>query len=244
MFTQYKINPVQISLAAVQAAASAKAAMPGTDPAAFAAKLIADRLAARPGAYLEFGPYWWAVKLALFKLGCDLGPEGDAVILAEYGGMLPPYSALVAGEQFRDLYRSTWLVGNRKFVLTDDAPDFILVDVDMEARMRGLDAQTGAESPAAGDALLDSVSEQGPALMLPFSIDVAIDCDLWHVDVYAPDKSAAQAKVDALEKSLRIGRGIDLARRIGEPMLDNDDYDNPLYIDVGAKRIAELARLI
>jgi hypothetical protein len=63
-----------------------------TEPAAFASKVIAKRLREHPTAYLEFGPYWWAVKEALRAQGEDFGAADDEQIRLAYGGDLPALS--------------------------------------------------------------------------------------------------------------------------------------------------------
>lgn len=136
MFNQLKIPADQIE----QEVARIRAARPNGDVGAFAAGVIADRLRARPELYLEFGPYWWAVKDSLRAQGFDFGPEDDPIVRPHYG---PPAlevqgAVLVAGELFKDYYRRTYLVGTSQFWLDDAAEEsYVLFDPNMEARRLG-----------------------------------------------------------------------------------------------------------
>jgi hypothetical protein len=109
-----------------------------TEPAAFASKVIAKRLREHPTAYLEFGPYWWAVKATMRAQGEDFGAADDEQIRMAYGGDLPALSCLAAGELFKEYYRTQWLAGNAQFWLDDGAEEsYVLFDADMEARRLG-----------------------------------------------------------------------------------------------------------
>lgn len=247
MFTQYKLSPAQVSAGAVAAAQALKDSYPDEEPAPFAARLIGRRLLASPGGYLEFGPYWWAVKRALLQLGFDFGPAADPVLIFDYGEELPPYSALVAGETFRALYRETWLSGTRDFILDDDGQQaYSLMDVDMEARIRGLQSDRSEVDPEAGGPVLDAVErEPDPesAGLSPFSIRFAFELSVWNVDVYARSEEAAQDIVSAWEKSGRLSRAVGEALRRDEPIVDSEEFDSPLFVDPDRMRIAELARV-
>lgn len=244
MFTQYKFSPSDVSGWCVEAAKGLAQVMPGTNAATFAGQAIAERLVKKPGAYLEFGPYWWAVKLALFKLGHDFGPSDDTVVCAEYGANLPLYGALVAGERFKDYCRGTFLMGSRKFDLDDEGEQtYVLADPDMDARIAGL---PGPMTPSAeGDdgegygVTLDSVEVAVPAM--PFRLNFEMDGALWTADLFAHGVDEAKAKLKGLEASGRIGLAVDFAKGIGgEPTLDNTDFDKPLFVDLKAKRICEV----
>lgn len=241
MVNQFKFSPADVSAWCVDAARSLAEQLPGTNAATFAGRVVAERLRSKPAVYLEFGPYWWSVKLALFKLGHDFGPEDDVVVRAQYGANLPMYGALVAGERFKDFYRSTYLAGTRQFWLDDEGSEpYSLGDADMEARMQGL---PGPVTPPAGDAggdggaVLDGVAEAVPDT--PYRLQFELDGALWSADLFAPSADEAKAKLNAL--SGRIGVAVDFARGIGgEPTLDNTEFDKPLFVDLAAKRICEV----
>lgn len=98
-----------------------------------AVRVIAARLKRKPMQYLEFGPYWWAVKAALVAADVDLGQRGDPLMASEYRGDTD-VDTLVAGELFKDLYRRTYFAGNARFSLDDESDDWVLRDADMEER--------------------------------------------------------------------------------------------------------------
>lgn len=138
MLTQLKFSPEQITAQSAATAAALQATIPGADPARYAAQIIAQRLRLFPLSYLEFGPYWWTVKAALFAQGEDFGPAFDGSVLAAYGGGLSALSALVAGEMFKDYYRATYLAGAAQFMLDDESDEaYVLFDSNMEARRLG-----------------------------------------------------------------------------------------------------------
>lgn len=244
MFNQFKFSPADVSGWSVEASRSLAQAMPGVNAATFAGQVIAERLRARPAAYLEFGPYWWAVKLALSKLGHDFGPADDTIIRGEYGANLPLYGALVAGERFKDYYRATFLSGSAQFWLDDQGEQsYVLADPDMDARRAGLpgpvtlDQEEGEGDGAA--AVLDSVEVAVPAT--PFRLSFELDGALWTADLFAGGADEARAKLKSLEGSGRIAKAVDFAKGIGgEPALDNADVDKPLFIDLKARRVCEI----
>lgn len=138
MFTEYKFSSEQITAAMDTAVASLALSQPGVDPAAFAISTIAARLRAAPATYLQYGPYWWAVKRVLAVGGEDFGAQADDIIRLEYGEQFSAYGALIAAEQFRDFYRSTFLAGTAQFWLDGgEAESYVLFDADMEARRLG-----------------------------------------------------------------------------------------------------------
>ena len=134
MFTKYKVGTEEVAnrLSELQAgfAASGK---PGTFEAN-ALRVIGTRMHQHPERYVEFGPYWWAVKKALNAAGHDFGQAGDPLVAAEYRGA-STVETLVAAEAFKDFYRATFIVGNSLFGLDDEGDDYELADADMQARV-------------------------------------------------------------------------------------------------------------
>lgn len=247
MISQYKFSPVQISDAAIVIAKALSTSMPGVEPLKFAGKTIADRLRKKPDSYLQYGPYWWAVKGVLRGLGEDFGAADDAGILAEYGGQLPAYSRLVAAEQFRDHYRDTFLAGTSQFWLDAEAEEsYVLFDADMEVRRLGGDrpllVSADMTSMVDGDgtaAVLDSAA--GGASERPFAIHFEHEAALWTANVYALDSVAAESKVRALQDGGRIGRAIEFSKKVGDSALDSTDYARPLFVDRTARRVCEMS---
>lgn len=246
MFTQYKFSPLQVSDAAQAAARTLAAAQPGMAPAAFAARTIADRLRANPAAFLQYGPYWWAVKRALRDLGEDFGAADDALIRAEYAGTFYPYDALVAGEQFREFYLATFLAGTSQFWLDMDAEEsYVLFDQDMEVRRMGgasplriaADLQQLTVDVSADEWVLDSAAR---AELRPFPVKFEHEATLWTAHVYALDSAAAEEKVRGLEKSGRLLRAIEHSKTVGDASLDSTG-DEPLYVDRAVRRVCEMA---
>lgn len=250
MFTQYKFSPAQISDAASATAKALAGAMPGANAATFAASTIAGRLRAKPASYLQYGPYWWAVKAALRALGEDFGQTDDADLRGEYGGNFPVYGALVAGEQFRDYYGRTFLAGSDRFDLdAEGEQSYVLFDSDMEVRrlggahpLRVAADLAGVEVPA--EAVLDSAA---PAVAVldatntPFAVQFEHEAAVWTANVYAADGESAAAKVKAWEGSGRLVQAIDFARAAGGATLDSTEYSEPLFVDGGARTVSEMA---
>lgn len=105
-------------------------------PGSFAATamgVIARRMQSKPAQYVEFGPYWWAVKAALAQAGYALGSAGEPVLAARYAEA-DPVSTLVAAELFKDFYRATYFEGHNTFDI-GDGEDYRLEDPDMLERI-------------------------------------------------------------------------------------------------------------
>lgn len=248
MFPEYKFSPVQVSDAAVATAAVLAALEPGANPSQFAARNVATRLRAKPETFLQYGPYWWAVKAALRVLGEDFGPADDALIRGEYGGGLPAYAALVAGEQFRDHYNRTFLAGTAQFWLDAEAEQsYVLFDQDMEVRRLGgkspllVSADLQPVPAVEGEStVLDGVTA-GP--QLPFAVEFEHDAELWTANVYAESAVAAGEKVRSLERSNRLLRAIEFSKSVGGAALDSADASMPLYVDRAARKVCEMASI-
>lgn len=246
MFTEFKFSPLQVSEAARATSQAFNAAHPGENPVQFAARTIAARLRARPESFLQYGPYWWAVKAALRALGEDFGPSDDVVLRAAYGGDFYPYDALVAGEQFRDHYNRTFLAGTAQFWLDAEAEQsYVLFDPDMEVRRLGgskpmlviRDLLPLAVDLSADDAaVLDAV----PGQPVPFAVKFEHEAKLWTAHVYALDSAAAEERVQAMGRSGRLQRAIEFSKTVGDAALDSAE-GQPLYVDRAARKVCELA---
>lgn len=142
-FSEYKFSTAKLTkkLAATKAQyAKSRKPMPWVD---YVAGYVYQRMQREPHRYVEYGPYWWAVKAALAATDRYLGPETDAIVLAEYGpreadGSLSVELSLLAGELFKAMYADTFLIGTRDFALKDDGSSWTLVDGDMEDAIEGL----------------------------------------------------------------------------------------------------------
>lgn len=249
MFTEYKFSPAQISDAAAATAKALAASQPAVNPAQFAATTVAGRLRSKPASYLQYGPYWWAVKAALRALGEDFGATDDADLRGEYGGGFPVYGALVAGEQFRSYYSATFLAGTDRFDLDADGEhSYILFDSDMEVRRLGGAHPLRVAADLAGvevlaESVMDSAAAaptQLDATFTPFAVPFEHEASLWTANVYAADAAGAQAKVKEWEMSGRIGEAIQFGMRAGAPALDSTDVV-PMFVDAAARSLSEMA---
>ena len=80
MFTNFKIDPSELSaMVATMRASFANSGKPGTFEDN-AVRVIANRMREHPAQYLEFGPYWWAVKEVLRGADPRIGDRGDPVV--------------------------------------------------------------------------------------------------------------------------------------------------------------------
>lgn len=134
MFVNFKIPPevIAASLAELRAgfAASGKAGSFEDN----ALRVIGARLRARPASYLEFGPYWWAVKAALNDAGQAWGDRGEPLVAAEYAGA-GVAETLAAAELFKEMARATYFAGHNTWDLTGEGDVYELFDEDMAARV-------------------------------------------------------------------------------------------------------------
>lgn len=99
----------------------------------------AKRIRANKLAYLEFGPYWWAVKRVLTANGVGLGQADNAYWAAQFtvadsaDGQESAELTLIAAWECADEIRATFFRGAREFALSDDGEaTFTLFDPDME----------------------------------------------------------------------------------------------------------------
>lgn len=98
-----------------------------------AVRVIAQRLQQHPARYIEFGPYWWALKQVLIDAGHDMGEQGAPLVAAAYRGT-SAIETIVMAEAFKELYRARWFVGTQAFELAEGEL-YELTDPDMQARV-------------------------------------------------------------------------------------------------------------
>lgn len=90
----------------------------------------------RSTGYLEFGPYWWAVKRILNANGYEFGPADNAYMADRFtvSGDDSGALTLVAAWRAADEIRNTYFKGANTFPLDDMGDEeFSLFDPDMEA---------------------------------------------------------------------------------------------------------------
>ncbi|MCW5631825.1 MAG: hypothetical protein KIT17_00665 [Rubrivivax sp.] len=101
---------------------------------AHAIDVIARRLAKAPTRYVEFGPYWWAVKSILMGDGYEFGQLGEPIVQATYRAD-SDIRTLIAAEEFAEYHRRTFFVGTNVFLLGEDGAEaYELEDFDMIVR--------------------------------------------------------------------------------------------------------------
>ena len=109
--------------------------MGGGDLQAFTTRAVAvliRRLRQNPAGYVDYGPYWWALKEVLIQHGEALGGQRAPLIRAAYSGPTPAH-IIVAADLFRRHAQETWPEGSRNFDLHEDSAPYVLEDPDMEA---------------------------------------------------------------------------------------------------------------
>jgi hypothetical protein len=134
MFTEYKIDPSWAVNETRRLAESLKANTGNADFKGHAVSVVLGRLAKDRLRYRDYGPYWWAVKDVLRRIGTDLGPSADPLISAEYVGEADSVT-LVMADAFRMEYLMTQAKGTNRFVLDGDTGEWwTLYDPDMETQ--------------------------------------------------------------------------------------------------------------
>lgn len=133
-FTEYKFDPAKIGGLVAQKQAALKANKGLSDLLGFGLGVVARRLAKSPERYLDYGPYWWALKAVLNANGYSYGAESDSVVAAEYRGETD-LETMVLADQFRTEFLESGQVGTCNFRLSEEGGDYTLYDVDMAMRM-------------------------------------------------------------------------------------------------------------
>lgn len=113
--------------------ADLQGALNGTDLLPVMCRSVAARVRGSKLAYLEFGPYWWAVKRILNANGFELGPT-DNPYVAERFNEATPELTLIAAWEAADWNRDEYFAGTRDFPLDDLSEEVVsLFDPDMES---------------------------------------------------------------------------------------------------------------
>jgi hypothetical protein len=131
MFTAYQFNPEYLAdkRAELTLATKAKGGLLKTAPASLAMRLNADHMR-----YLEFGPYWFALKAIATP---SLGSYDEPLIRQAYT-QADDELTFVAAFEFADDYRQGMMAGTRHFALQSEPKEgdqpWILFDPDMESK--------------------------------------------------------------------------------------------------------------
>lgn len=134
MFTEYKFEPQAIEALVAQKQARLKANQGVSDLLGYGLGVVARRLAKDPARYLDYGPYWWALKDVLNRAGYDYGQESDTLLREAYRGESDLHTMVMA-DQFRTEFLAENMVGTSKFQLSAEGGECILFDQDMAQRL-------------------------------------------------------------------------------------------------------------
>ena len=133
-FTEFKFDPAKIDGLVAGKKAALKTNKGLSDLLGYGLGVVSRRLAKDPARYLDYGPWWWALKSVLNANGYSYGDESDSVVAAEYRGR-NDLETMVLADQFRTEWLESAQVGTCNFALSEDGPDYILLDTDMAARL-------------------------------------------------------------------------------------------------------------
>ena len=133
-FTEHKFDPAKVAGLVVRKQAALKANKGLSDLLGYGLGVVSRRLAKDPMRYLDYGPYWWALKVVLNANGHTYGSDSDSVVAAEYRGRTD-LETLVMADQFRSEFLESSPVGTNRFRLSEEGGDYILYDADMVERL-------------------------------------------------------------------------------------------------------------
>ena len=131
-YTEYLFDVPKIRKELTKKKASLKRNTGRTDFVAHAVEVIAERLARNPQRYLDYGPYWPALKSILLANRAIHGSEIEPEIASVYRGDSDEMTVMMA-EVFRDFNLAHYLLYTRSWQLDgDSAEEWILEDRDIE----------------------------------------------------------------------------------------------------------------
>ena len=104
-----------------------------SDIVAYGMEIVLGQIKYEPKSYLEFGPYWWAMKKVINARGGNLGESMDEEIAAIYKGSNDE-ETFTAAFMFMEYYLDFLFKGCRSFQLEEGAEEWILRDPDIENR--------------------------------------------------------------------------------------------------------------
>jgi hypothetical protein len=131
-YTEYKFDKETIKALVAERAAGLRANRGFSNLLAFGLGVVADRLRKDPRRYLDYGPYWWALKDAMKAGGYNLGDQTDPLVKKAYRGDSDA-ETLIMADEFRTAYLKTNMIYTNQFLLDAGSPDlWTLFDSDME----------------------------------------------------------------------------------------------------------------
>jgi hypothetical protein len=134
--TEYLFDAETLTAMTATTRAALKANTGKSDLLGFGLSVVDGRLRKDPRRYLDYGPYWWALKDALRRNGYQVGDDTDEVLATAYRGA-DDAETLVAAEAFRDDCLATRIIGERRYQLDGSGDWWTLLDDDMESRANG-----------------------------------------------------------------------------------------------------------
>lgn len=135
LFTEYKFDPEFIQIKVQERKDGLQKNRGLSNLLEFGLEVVATRLAKTPQRYLDYGPYWWALKQVMRDNGYLMGEQSDPLVAAEYCGA-DAVSTVIAADEFRREYLATQMVGGNRFLLSQESTDwYLLFDPDMEGRV-------------------------------------------------------------------------------------------------------------
>jgi hypothetical protein len=130
--TEYQYAPEWLASELAQKKINLLANLGLSDIVSFGLKNINNRINKDRRRYLDYGPYWWAIKEALNTAGYSYGDESDKIVRTQYQGKSIG-ETLIAAEAFRNDYLATQFIYTNKFILDlSTSAWYLLADSDME----------------------------------------------------------------------------------------------------------------
>lgn len=139
--TQFLFDKADLEVLSQSYNATLSAQQPPRDFVEVAADAIAQNLKTAPERYLQYGPYWWAVKTVLANNGLTFGANADSDSLLsdiycvkKEDGTIDEALTLIAADNFKNFYHGNYFAGSSTFYLGDDSTNqYTLLDEDMES---------------------------------------------------------------------------------------------------------------
>ena len=133
-FTEYKFDPEKIKAQVESRTQSLRTNKGFSDLLGFGLGVISERLAKDRRRYMDYGPYWFALKDILNANGYNFGDQSDPIVKAAYHGD-SDVETLVMADEFRTEYLATNIVYTNRFMLDGKTGEFwVLFDSDMESQ--------------------------------------------------------------------------------------------------------------
>lgn len=118
-YTELKMDADKIRTRVKELTANLQKNKGTEDLLGYGCKVVNARLRENAIAYLEYGPYWFALKEVLkrqgFRWGGDVNPELEAAYKSA-----TDVETLVAAETFREYYEEAFMQGTRTFMVDGD----------------------------------------------------------------------------------------------------------------------------